>query len=145
VRASCCEQRLPGSPQLHKGLLHEGQRTRHSPDRSAIGCGVDAERGRLARERAGVLDDQRVRQGRSAERFGKAAERRLVGHRERDDDRRRVAGGFARSVSCLGDLRTVREVSPDQRVEDLGRRSRVGRSRRAEAFTVDAWALHWSR
>lgn len=98
---------------------------------------MDAERGCLARERAGILDDQRVRQGRVAERFGKLAERGFVGHRERDDDRRRVTGGFARGVGCLGDLRTMGEVSPDQRVEDLGRGG-VGRSRRAFALTVDA-------
>lgn len=106
---------------------------------------MDAERGRLARERAGVLDDQRVRQGRSTERFGKFAERGFIGHRERDDDRRRVAGSFACGVGCLGDLRTMGEVSPDQRVEDLGGSGDVGRSRRACAFTVDALALHWGR
>jgi hypothetical protein len=98
---------------------------------------MDADRRRLTRERTVFFDDQRVRQRRAAERLGDSAQRRLVGHRERDDDRRRVAGGFGRRVRDLGDLRPVGEVGPDQRVEDLGGGC-VGRSRRARALTVDA-------
>lgn len=49
-----------------------------------------------------------------------------------------MAGSFASGVGCLGDLRPMREISPDQRVENLGRRGNVGRSRRAFALTVDA-------
>lgn len=73
-----------------------------------------------------------------AECLGDSSERSLVGHRERDDNRRRVAGGFARGVGCLDDLRTMGEVSPDQCVENLGGRGGVGLSRRAFALTVDA-------
>lgn len=135
------DRRLPRSPQLHE-LLDERQHARDLSDRRAPRdrLGVDAEGCGLARMRAGVLDDQCVREVLETESLGEATEGRLVGHRERDDDRRRVTGGFARRVSCLSDLRTVREVSPDQRVENLGRRSCVGRSRRAEAFTLDASA-----
>lgn len=113
-RASArCEQRLPGSPQLHKLLLHEGQRTRHLSDRVAIGGGADADGHRLTGERSRILDDEFVRQGGATERFSDATKRGLVGNRERDDDRRRVTRGFRRRVGCLGDLRTVWEVSPD--------------------------------
>lgn len=94
-------------------LLHEGQRTGHLSDRGAIGRWTDADGHRLARERAGVLDDELVRQRRGAERFGDTQERLLVGNRERYDDRRRVAGRFAGGMGCLGDLRTMWEVSPD--------------------------------
>lgn len=103
----------PFSPQLHKGLLHERQRTGHLSDRGAIGGGTDADGHCLAGERAGVLDDELVRQGCCAERFSDTAKRLLVGNRERDDDRWRVAGCLAGGVSCLGDLRTMREVSPN--------------------------------
>lgn len=74
--------------------------------------------------------------------LGELSERSLVGHRKRDDDRRRVTGGFTRGVCCLGDLHPMGEISPDQRVEDLGRGG-VGRSRLActlvLALTVDAF------
>lgn len=73
-RHSADEQRLPDSPQLHE-LLDERQHARDLPDRPSLRdrCGVDAERGRLARERAGVLDDQCMRQGRATERLGELA------------------------------------------------------------------------
>jgi len=132
---------VASSPQLHKGLLHEGQRTGYLSDRCAIGRRVDADRHRLAGEWAGVFDDERVRQRGGAERIGDAPERSLVRHCERDDNRRRMAGSFASGVSRLGDLRTMWEVSPDQRVENLaGGGGGVGLSRRACAITVDACA-----
>lgn len=52
----------PNSPQLHKELLHEGQRTGYLSDRGAIGRRADADGHRLAGEWASILDDELVRQ-----------------------------------------------------------------------------------
>jgi hypothetical protein len=103
---------LPGSSQLHE-LFHEGQRTGHLPDRGAIRCGVNTERGGFTRVLAGVFDDQRVLQGSLAELLGNATERYLVRHHECDDDRRWMPRGFAGGVRYLSDLRTMWEVGPD--------------------------------
>lgn len=100
------------SPQLHKWLLHKWQCTGDLSDRGAIGGRADAEGHRLTSKLAVFLDDELVRQGVASERFSNASERRLVGHRERDDDRRRIARSFGGSMCYLGDLRTVREVGP---------------------------------
>lgn len=100
------------SPQLHE-LLHEWQRTGYLPDRGAIGVGTDAERHRLSSVRTAIFGDELVRQRVLTESFGDAAQRGLVGHGERDDDRLRVARGLGSGVCCLSDLRTVWEVSPN--------------------------------
>jgi hypothetical protein len=124
---------------LHEQLFHEGQCTGAPPYGGTIDRGPDAEGHRLARVGTVFLDDQRVREIALTERLGELPQRGFVGHRERDDDRRRVAGRLGRGVGGLGDLRTLGEVCPDDRVENLGRRG-AGRSRRAFAFTVDALA-----
>jgi hypothetical protein len=74
---------------------------------------VDADGHRLAGELAGVFDDELVRQRRDAESLGDTPERRLVGHGECHDDRRRMARGFRGRVGDLSDLRTVWEVGPN--------------------------------
>ncbi len=101
------------SARPRKRSPHERQSAGHLPDRGAIGGGTNADGHGLTSKLAVFLDDELVRQGIAAERFGDASERHLVGHRERDDDRRRVARCFGGRVSDLGDLRTVGKVSPD--------------------------------
>jgi hypothetical protein len=94
-------------------LFGERQGARDLSNRRAIGGWADADGHGLTSELASILDDELVRQGLLTERFGNAHERSLIGHCKRDDDRRRVARGFARGMGYLGDLRTVGEISPD--------------------------------
>lgn len=72
---------------------------------------MDADGNGLASEWAAVLDDQRVRQGLLGESLGEAPQGGFIRHRERYDDRRRMARGLGGCMGNLSNLHPVGEVS----------------------------------
>ena len=102
---------------------NQRQCTHRLPDRGAIFDGGEPDRGRLVRELALVLDDERVGQALLAECLGDAAKRLLVRHGENHNDGADgYSDGFARGVGDVCGLEAPREVVTNDDVLDLRRR-----------------------